>query len=1059
MKTKTTIECFNAKGLKALVAVAILLATTPIFSQVVTDVFPSRITTNAKITIVGSGFTPSTTISINGISIDGGSITLVSPTEMSFKITQAGNNDVTGNLTVGGAATGLTVDYVAPIQKTLRNGPTSNVTKITEIFTTYNGFWRSSQWKADPANLDLWPNTSHDLLAFTYDGVTYSTGVDDDLLTTNGVTFSSQLFFAYTTNGVDGITQPSNFLAMADLIDGEVGEGVTITSPEILGKTIYDAIIDGVNGLDLGTGVTNFNQTSDVQFFSAGGQIGAVNDAMPDFLITQIAQAGGTDVYFYADDQGNVVGRPIRLTINEEGDNAGDALLARWRLDLYRFQNGVNYGLATPTTRAFSSDEIRPMRMIAFRLEEFEITADNVQEINNINMVAGGTADLAFLAYNRGSFDIKTPVFSQFPVSRFVCRIPSTSDISFVSTGIVSGGATGDPLETLSYQWFKFNTPITGATSSTYTLTGGIELDDLATYKVRITNSFGAVVAPATLVQGGTPTFWDGSTWQLPPSFIAAGITVNDEDRGLVFSSNYNENADVEGCNCIVPQGSNATIPSGFTLKLFDNVRVESGATLTIEDNASLIQTNNVTNNTNSGSIRVERNASDLSANDFVFWSSPVDNFNLTGVTNPQAAAAFEYDVNAPNTDGTAGSFVATSGMMASGKGYSVEAPNAFVASGFTARFVGTPRNGLITIDALKATSSPLPLEESRHWNLLGNPYPSAINVDAFLASNTFLEGSVRLWSHGNPNSNPNPFYDGVTYNYGDQYVTYNRTGATPDLFKGNIASGQAFFVQVSESAPATSSVAFNNSMRFDDAENAYDNSEFLGTSQPAPLDDANKLLVWLSLLNQTGNASVALVGYVPNATNQKDRLYDAFTDGGELSIYSTIDNSKFAIQGRALPFEDTDLVPLGIDLPSAGVYSIGIDHLKGTIFDTQGIFLEDTFLDIVHDLRASAYTFTGVAGTTSDRFILRYLPGTLSVDENSLSNTFVFVKDSQLHVSSSNNIASVTIYDLTGKQIVVYNPNDNNSSFTAAFNFSRGVYVSVIQLENGLTVNKKVMN
>ena len=540
-------------------------------------------------------------------------------------------------------------------------------------------------------------------------------------------------------------------------------------------------------------------------------------------------------------------------------------LLARWRLDLYNFQNGINYGLATPTSRAFSSSDTRPMRMLAFRMDEFGITETNVADINNINMVAGGTADLAFLAYNRGSFDIKTPVFSQFPVSRFVCEIPSTSDITFTSTAIVSGGATGNPLENLSYQWFKYNTPIPGATSSSLVLTDDITLSDLATYKLRISNAFGTVVAPATLVQGGTPTFWNGTEFVLPPAYIAAGITVNDEDRGSAFSSNYNEVGDIEGCNCTVPSGSNVTIPSGSTLKLYNNVVVESGATLTIKDGANLIQTKPVTDNVNVGSIRVERRASELNTNDFIFWSSPVDGFNLNGITNPNTALAFVYDVNATNIDGTAGDFTPITGVMASGKGYSIIVPDPFVASGFTATFSGKPKNGMINIDVLKSTSANQPSEESRHWNLIGNPYPSSINVDEFLTANTVIEGNVRLWSHGIPSSNASPgtFYTDVVYDYGDQYVTYNRTGATPDVFNGNVASGQGFIVQVNESAPVTSPVTFTNDMRFDDIEEAYDNSNFFRSYTASVMDDETKESLWLSLIDANNTSSIALIGYL----------------------------------------------------------------------------------------------------------------------------------------------------------------------------------------------------
>ncbi|GGG41241.1 hypothetical protein GCM10010976_11050 [Bizionia arctica] len=1040
----------------------LLFITGNFYAQVTTDVFPSRITTRATVSIIGSGFTPSTTISVSGISLTGGSVTYISPTEMSFKVSHSGTTDVTGNLTVGGVATGLTIDYVAPTLKTLKNGPTSNVTKITELFTTYNGFWRSSQWKADPSDMSLWPNTGHDVLAFTYNGITYSTGVDDAVLTANGVTFDSQLFYAYTTNGVDGTTQPSNYLAMADLIDGQVNEGTAITSPEIAGTTIYDAITDGVNGLNIGTGVTNFNQTSDVQFFSAGGQIGAVDDDMPDFLISQIAMAGSTDVYFYADAAGNVVGRPIKITISEEADLQGDALIAKWRLDLYNFRNGINYGLATPTSRAFSANETRPLRMVAFRMDEFEITASNVADINNVNMVAGGTADLAFLAYNRGSFDIKTPVFEQFPVSRFVCSIPSTSDITFTATGIVSGGATGDPQETLTYQWYKYNTLIPGATNSTYTLTDDIEQADLATYKVRITNAFGSVVASAGLVQGGTPTFWDGSTWQLPPSYIAAGITVDDQDRNLVFSENYNQSEDLEGCDCLVPSGSNVTIPSGTTLKLLKNVVVESGGTLTIKDDASLIQTENVSVNANVGSIRVERETTGLHADDFIVWSSPVNTFDVAGITNPYTTSVFQYDINDINTDGTAGNWVAASGNMVIGEGYSVQVPSEYVTSGFTATFQGTPRNGAIDVAVFKSPTATQPEEESRHWNLIGNPYPSAINVDEFLANNMELDGNVRLWSQGIPNTNisSSPFYTGVEYNYGDQYVTYNRTGSTPNVFGGNIASGQGFFVQVSEASPVSSTVNFQNSLRFDDAGNAYSNSNFLSTDETSTVDNANKDLVWLSLVDASNTSSVALVGYVSGATNGVDRLYDALADGNELSIYSNVSNSKMAIQGRSLPFDEADTVSLGVDIPENGVYSIGIDHLNGDVFVTQevGIYLEDTVLDVTHDLRMQPYSFTGTAGTTLDRFILKYT-APLSVEAYDLADTFVFVKNNELFVKSSTNIKSIEVYDITGKQITVYSADGNDTRFTAPFNFSRGIYLTTIKMTNGVVVTKKLIN
>jgi hypothetical protein len=47
--------------------------------------------------------------------------------------------------------------------------------------------------------------------------------------------------------------------------------------------------------------------------------------------------------------------------------------------------------------------------------------------------------DLIWLWPTTEVLDIKTPIFTQFPVSRFVCSVPSSSDITFVSTAELAG--------------------------------------------------------------------------------------------------------------------------------------------------------------------------------------------------------------------------------------------------------------------------------------------------------------------------------------------------------------------------------------------------------------------------------------------------------------------------------------------------------------------------------------------------------------------------------------------------------------------------------------------
>jgi hypothetical protein len=66
------------------------------------------------------------------------------------------------------------------------------------------------------------------------------------------------------------------------------------------------------------------------------------------------------------------------------------------------------------------------------------------------------------------------------------------------------------------------------------------------------------------------------------------------------------------------------------------------------------------------------------------------------------------------------------------------------------------------------------------NFNLIGNPYLSAIRFTDFMAANTDLEGPMRVWTHGTlpSNANGNPFYGSFVYNYmSNDYIIHNGTG------------------------------------------------------------------------------------------------------------------------------------------------------------------------------------------------------------------------------------------------------------------------------------------
>src|SRR5690606_13763873 len=109
--------------------------------------------------------------------------------------------------------------------------------------------------------------------------------------------------------------------------------------------------------------------------------------------------------------------------------------------------------------------------------------------------------------------------------------------------------------------------------------------------------------------------------------------------------------------------------------------------------------------------------------------------------------------------------------VMEQGAGYIVRAPQNYstdplVVIPFDGEFTGTPNNGVITI----------PVAGDESFNLLGNPYPSAIDADEFLAiaNNPSLDGTLYFWTHNTPPASSG----GSTYSYSaDDYAAYNLLG------------------------------------------------------------------------------------------------------------------------------------------------------------------------------------------------------------------------------------------------------------------------------------------
>ena len=600
--------------------------------------------------------------------------------------------------------------------------------------------------------------------------------------------------------------------------------------------------------------------------------------------------------------------------------------------------------------------------------------------------------------------------------------------------------------------WYEGNTatgPIIG-TSSTLNVCPNVSTTYTSKVSYTFCNGSTLELTDPTTITINNRKVWNGSIdsdWNKnnnwTPNLIPNGtdcVTIPPTANNPIISgTNYN------GLAGTLSVLNNATlnINSNNNLTVTDWVNVQANATFLINNNSSLIQINN---SINTGNIIYKRNTN-IRTLDYVYWASPVNNFNYNNISTPIISGpTYVWNTTIANGNGGQGNWAnPSSSIMNSGKGYIIRGPssapfNNTSSNVLTGTFTGVPNNGLFTVPIYRGNDQNTTLHYgtngaqitnlSDNWNLLGNPYPSAIRGSQFLFdNNSKIEGNIRLWTHGNlPVYITNPFYESFAYNYtsGD-YLTFNFTGVSccpsfgADLF---IGAGQGFFVQMKDGSAGSDVVTFNNGLR----SATYDNSLFYRSTSnilnsSTNIENIERNRIWLDLINPNGQSDRTLFGYIENATMQYDSFYDCITQnsGGTL-IYSLLDeNTSFSIQGRSLPFIDTDEVNIGVNIPNDGNYSIAIAGIDG-LFNSQNIYLKDTQLNIIHNIKANPYQFNATTGNFINRFKIIYRDTNLNNNIYNFYNNIKAIVNQNVSVVSNNlNIDSIEVYNILGQNIKSY--------------------------------------
>ena len=469
----------------------------------------------------------------------------------------------------------------------------------------------------------------------------------------------------------------------------------------------------------------------------------------------------------------------------------------------------------------------------------------------------------------------------------------------------------------------------------------------------------------------------------------------------------------------LINTGSTATLPAGNNRVTVTNDYTNNG-TVTVNAGASLRVVNAATGN-------LTYNV-DVANTDWHLVASPVSGagYSDTWITDNNIASGSEFSSNraistydnssnvATPVAGSAGHWRYTqdgdTGTFGTGVGYAFKKDAA--ASDFNISFTGS---------IAAVVSTPITLGVN-NWNMVGNSFPSYMDVAAFITANTALltgpSQAIHVWN-------------GSTY--------------TP-LTTGYIQPGQAFFID----AASAGNISITKAMQ-----SHQTGVTFYKTDETS---------LELSVTDGTSTRSTQ-INYLDNKTKGLDpgfdiRAFDGVNSEFSLTTQLLEDYQDLGFARQALPTSEMEsaIVPLGVKAVANKeiTFSLNTSNLPSGV----NVYLENR----------EENTFTlltnGEVKITPQKNIDGVGIYYLQVSSQALSTETISLQGVSVYKTSNNTLringlskakASVKMFTILGKQVL-------NTTFDATGNneislpkLATGVYIVQIQSEQG-NLNKKII-
>jgi hypothetical protein len=404
---------------------------------------------------------------------------------------------------------------------------------------------------------------------------------------------------------------------------------------------------------------------------------------------------------------------------------------------------------------------------------------------------------------------------------------------------------------------------------------------------------------------------------------------------------------------------------------------------------------------------------------------------------------------------------------------------------------------------------------------LVGNPYPSALDADAFIKDNIPLtspdpdpitglpvptsantgttgsiDGTLYFWIHYTNNNTH------VLRDYQGGYATYNLSGGlapvsgltytTTDGYQISGAGGstlrpgqyipvaQGFFVHSADAFKLSNQLKFQNSQRAFKTEQNVNDSQFLkpsstakkpsGNSNPSVDETAIKRLR-LEFKSSEGARRHLLLAFTPNdeASDGFDYGYDAKVfDNLPSDMFFMINDDKYTIQGVG-KFDETKRYPFSIFSKKGGAVEITISELENLDPSTK-VYVYDNLLETYTKIndKNSKYETTLDAGNYLNRFFITFAKENNSLSapdelfDNIIINYLQISKEIFIKIPNGTDVKQVYLTNMLGQTITSWNETNtpsfsNEMKIPISRNIAEGTYIMNVQTSSG-TINKKII-